>query len=918
MLDQLDVASAGERPLIERIVRGRLVARDQELAEAIAIWRKAMAGESGVLLISGAPGVGKTRLANEVIAHARLFGAQVLEGGCYEYEATTPYLPLTEALGDWAHAQATETLRERLGTTAAELARLVPEIQARLGPIAPNTPLPPDQERLRLFDHVARFLQSLAAPGGLLLFVDDLHWADHGTLSLIHYLLRRLRHERWLILGAYRDVELDRMHPLSASLVEWNRERWATRVQLSPLTLDGCSAMLAALFGQASVSPEFAQAIYRETEGNPFFIEEVIKSLIEQGQIYREAVRWERKAIAELTIPQSIKDAIGRRLNRLSADNLEVLQHAAVLGKTFDFTELSAAFGVAQPEDRLLDALDAALGAQLIQAGERNAFTFTHDKIRQALYEELNPIRRRRMHQYIGQGLERLYAGAALDAHVQDLAHHFLNSGDLDKALRYSVSAAEQARQLYAFDEALKYCKYAAESAEALNLTDQLPGLNETLGDIRSDRGVFFEAVENYQRALALTSSRDRQAHLKAKIGLAYAQVGDEHGLELLRSAQGELDPAIHPDDLARVLMALGRYHHYCAQHMQAIACLEQARELAEPSDDPFTLLHIYAFLAGAYQHLARYDESLHWARQCIALGERKNYPPAIALGHEFLSEDFCVMGRWPAGLEHARLDLQIGEKIGAQDRVAWSAYGHTFGLFGLGRLKEAREAAQFGLEMADQIGDNRLSVWLSCLLALIKTDLGADDAAQASADVALSRADELGQVVLQCWSRYALAYVHLARQEWDRALQVCQQGVELYTPTENRISRLVLGSVLAEALSGTGRLDEAIAHLAEYVPFARQSQWHHFEAVALRVQGQVLAAQSQWEAAEYAFGDAIAKLDELGSRLELGRALVHRARLRWTMGHTDSADADVMRARALFQECGAVRDAALAADLDE
>jgi len=120
------VAPAEERPLIERIVRGRLVARDQELAEAIAIWRKAMAGESGVLLISGAPGVGKTRLANEMVAHARLFGAQVLQGGCYEYEATTPYLPLTEALRDWAHAQATETLREQLGTTAAELARLVP------------------------------------------------------------------------------------------------------------------------------------------------------------------------------------------------------------------------------------------------------------------------------------------------------------------------------------------------------------------------------------------------------------------------------------------------------------------------------------------------------------------------------------------------------------------------------------------------------------------------------------------------------------------------------------------------------------------------------------------------------------------------------------------------------------------------
>jgi tetratricopeptide (TPR) repeat protein len=909
--------------LLDSITRGRLVGRGGELKALRERWLGAQGGHGQLVLISGEPGIGKTRLAHELIAYARLNGAIVLQGGCYEYEAATPYLPLAEALRDWVHAQKTDALRERLGSTAAELAKLAPEIEARVGPLTPNASLPPDQERLRLFDNVARFLQALSTDKGLLLFVDDLHWADQGTLSLLHYLLRRSRDERLLVLGAYREVELDRKHPLAAWLVEWNRERLATRIQLGRLTDDESSSLLTAMLGQDHVSSELVQAIYRETEGNPFFVEEVVKTLIEGGQIYRQNGGWACSNIADVAVPQSIKEAIGRRLDRLGSAHVEVLQQAAVLGKTFGFAELAAVGGEVDgssvgQEDQLLDALDDALGAQLIRAGDGETFTFTHDKIREVLYEELNPVRRRRLHQRIGRGLERLYEGKGIGAHVQDLAYHFLHSGDWAKGLSYSLRAAEAARAVYALDEALSYYQYAADCADAMSQTDQLPDIYEATGDIQVVRGLFYQAVDNYQRALDLTISVEKRAALKTKIGAAYVHVGDERGLEFLRDAEGELSPATQANELAHNLTSQGRYFHYQAQHSQAIAYFERARELAEPLDHDLTLRYIYAYLAGAYQHLARYDQSMSWANQCVVLGERKNSPVALAVGYEFLAEDLNWIGRWREALDNALRDRAIGEELGSLDRVAWAGLCQSEGLWGLGNLREARDVARSSLELAEQIGENRLMVLLGAHLGYIEGDLGVREAARASAELALARADELGQVLLQCFGRCVLAYLHIKDGKWEPALELCRQGRALYKPTENQVARLYIDLTMSEAYYGAGRLEEATQEIAAYLSMARKTGSLHREAVALRVQGQIFMAVEGWDAASRALDTAITRLEELESRLKLARALYQRGILRQILNQMDLAQTDARRAYALFEDCGAGPEVEKAKSLSE
>ncbi|MDQ2964146.1 MAG: AAA family ATPase [Pseudomonadota bacterium] len=619
---------------LQQLVRGKLVGREAESQQLRQHWDHAQQARGHLVLLSGEPGVGKTRLAQELIAHAQTSSAIVLRGGCYEYAATTPYLPVVEALRDWARWQSAEQLRSALGTTAPEIAKFAPEIEAELGGLTANPPLSPSEERLCLFDNTARFLQSLAAERGLLVFIDDVHWADQGTLSLLHYLLRRLKNDRVLVLGAYREIELDRTHPLASALVDWNRERLATRMALGRLSRADTGALLATLFGQESVSDEFVAALYRETEGNPFFIEEVIKSLIEQGQIYREEGRWVREETHELAIPQSVKEAIGRRLNRLSDPAMDALRTAAALGKIFSFRELAAVSSAG--EDALLDALDAASAAQLIRAhssagaapGGDDSFAFTHDKIREVLYEELNPIRRQRLHQRIGETLEKLYgspvliaegSGARTDEHAQDLAYHFSLAGDLPRALTYSRRAAQNAERVFAHDEALKFLEQARESAEALNRVDEIAAVDEAIGDIHEARGLIQPAVESYERALSRATTPAARAALKAKAGNAYVPIGDPRGLAYLEQAVAELDPTTQTNALALATALLGRYYHYRTEHTKAIEFLERARKLAEPLDDAATLANVYTFLAGAHQHLLLYDDSDRWARASIA-----------------------------------------------------------------------------------------------------------------------------------------------------------------------------------------------------------------------------------------------------------------------------------------------------------
>jgi tetratricopeptide (TPR) repeat protein len=851
--------------LLNALSRGRLVARGAELAEARDLWRRAQEGRGHCLLLSGEPGSGKTRLAREVIVQATLDGAVVLSGACYEYEATTPYLPFVEALRRWVREQGYRRfsassfkrsvasfddlkirekdiakLREVFGDSAPQIAKLAPEIEALLGPFPAREELPAHEERLLFFDAVTNLFARLARRQSLLFYLDDLHWADRGTLWLLGHLVRNLREERVLIVASYRDTELDRAHPLAKALVDWNRERFTTRIVLKRFNADETRAQIAALLDE-NISGDFSEAVYRETEGNPFFVEEVMKALIEQGSVRRESGRWKRCELADLVIPQSVKEAIGNRLDRVSKECNETLRGAAVLGKSFTIDELMAAAD-GQNENKLLDALDEAVGAQLLATEGSAAFVFTHDKIREVLYEELNPIRRRRLHLRTAEGLEQHREKAPVA--VETLAHHFIHAGEYQRGLTYAKQAAAEAERIFAYDEAMAAYGRALECAESLGLPDETFALEDAMGKTAQLSGDSLRATEHFERALALANDPLDRARVQCQAAASLVTLGDQRGLEYVRSALTVLDPKTNQIETARALAIEGRFNHLAGRQAEAIELLEKAAELVTPVLEQGTLTgftaatvsDIYSYLAGAYQHLGRFSDGNVWAWRAVEFGNKHAVPLAQAMGYEFLGENCVNAGDWESALQHAAHERQIAARLHSRERQAWTYLVTSLSYVSAGDLESAEREGREGIALANSIGEQRLALLLKGNLAILLADQGLFDEAFRTARENYERAEALGLLYSRTEARRCLAHVHFKHGDLDETLRLCEEILGFLDEGKSLISRLWLGPLHIEALFMSGRREEASQRLAEYEALVSCCQTPRFAGEAARL----------------------------------------------------------------------------------
>ena len=575
---------------LDRLAGGVFVGREREMDDLRAGLDDSLSGHGRLVLLVGEPGIGKTRMTEELATWAKMRGAQVLVGRCYEGEGAPAYWPWVQVIRSYIHDRDADSIVSVMGTQgAAEIAQIASEIRERIPGLEEPAELDPEQARFRLFDSIATFLRNGAKAQPLVVVLDDLHWADKPSLLLLQFLAREMRSSRLLILGTYRDVELRRAHPLAQALAELNREQVSSRVALRGLTEPDVARYIEMTSGMEPPH-ELVAAVHRETEGNPFFVAECVRLLVSEGRLEKPAGgSW------SISVPQSVREVVGRRLDQLSESSNALLQIASVVGREF-------ALGVVQAvsdldPDAVTDAIEEAVAARVVGEAPRtrDRYAFSHALIRETLYEEIPTTRRVGVHRRIGVVLETLYKDAP-EPHLAELAYHFLEAspgGDVGKAVDYAERAAERALSQLAYEEATKHYRMALEALELApgdparrgRLLLQLGEANRRAGDVESARAAFFDAAE------LARSARDSRLLAQAGIGLrAGAGFGyvDERRAAILDEALGSIgndDPALRSrlcGELARTL--------YFGDQIRVRALADESVSAAETSGDPAAL----------------------------------------------------------------------------------------------------------------------------------------------------------------------------------------------------------------------------------------------------------------------------------------------------------------------------------------
>jgi class 3 adenylate cyclase/DNA polymerase III delta prime subunit len=701
-------------------------------------WREVRAGSCRTVLLAGEPGVGKTRTAAEAARSAFSDGALVLYGRCDE-DLGVPYQPFVEALEHYVRHSANPAL----GRWSGELVRLVPDLATQIAALPAPVASDPASEEYRLYEAVASCLLDAARSdyAGLVLVLDDLHWATKPTLRLLEHVVRSATQEAapLLVLATYRDTDIDRMHPLSAVLADLRRLPGIERLPVLNLDSDEVLTFIELAAGHELDGPtrELAAAIYDETEGNPFFIGEVLRHLIETGGVQRSGDRWIVAEPDTVTVPEGVRDVVGRRLSRLSATADAVLSVASVIGRDFDLEVLLAVVDL--PEDDVLDALDLAARARLVTETGVDRYRFAHALVRTTLYGELSATRRRRVHRRVTDVLEKVRPDD-----VRALAHHSTQAGgdgDLARAVRYTLAAAEQSLAARAFADAESGFRTALDllSDAAVPTPREKVAALCGLGEAQRDQGdagfreTLFVASESAIELgdLALLT-RTVLANSRGYASIVGAV--DWQRLTYIEKAV-ELTGTARTADRARLLAQLASELTFSGEHGRRLQVSDEAERIARSLGDPVLVGEVIAATAYARSAGADWEHLLVRTDEGVRLADLGGDPTRRVVARVFSSSALLTAGRLEESERELRTAIELADTA-APPVMQWTASSNKPRLSALaGRLDEAEAQNAASLEFANRLGQpDGAQWWAATQLGIMWLRGRTDDFADAAA----------------------------------------------------------------------------------------------------------------------------------------------------------------------------------------
>lgn len=835
------------------------VGREAPLQALLERLDRAAAGDGSLVLVGGDAGIGKSRLIRELKNETAAREIRVIEGRCSSTESSVPYAPLMDALRFRIAKGEGEAAAQMLGPLRAILAPIFPQLDSR---VTSATGKPGERERERPFDLISAVLERLASEESMLLVLEDVHWADQTSLELLHHLAHRAPSFRMLIVATYRSDDLHSGHPLRRLLGSLARDRVGEEMRILPLDREQTREMLQRML-DADPDPLFAAAIWRRSEGNPFFVEELISVLGADGQLKPDATS--AQFLEKAPLPSTVSEAVLSRVSAVGPGALETLSAAAVLGRTFDFEDLRSILGMSELE--LLEILEELVAHQLLReekVDRRDIYAFPHALMQEALYGSFISRRRRVLHRRAAIALEKRTTATRLD----ELAYHFRLGGDHERAWKYAKLAGDEAVRLRAWDDAAAHYENALasldemsdESERAAELLERLAGVAWRQSRAAPGRQYAEEALR-LRRALGQTEATVR---LLRRIAALQTEEGDTEAAgealdEALQLLEGKSDSsqlgAIY-DELGR--LSLGRGDLDRAESLLTHGLSLASRD-AQGAEEVLALVSLaeLSVLAGQVSAgLSRLDVAL-----ALLLEETLPFPRLTRVYAEGV-RILLLAQEYTRALEWAEAAQALCERQGI---VGLDALFRAMRAVVLTITSGEEDTLTQAARAVDELRRTRRAELKDALrmLAFIhraRGDMGA-------ARLAYEEAADLGER----GRGIGLALVSLAEGKYFEAADVLDAALEAVPPSQPLIARQILPYTV-EALIAVGRVADAVRHVgnAQELPDSRAATAQLDHAVGL-----LRLAQGRPHEARRALESATDAWEKIGNRLECRRASV-------------------------------------------
>jgi tetratricopeptide (TPR) repeat protein/KaiC/GvpD/RAD55 family RecA-like ATPase len=861
------------RPIAAKEIQ--LVDRIEEMNVLKEAVYRAVHGEGGLVFIHGEAGIGKTRLVRELGAYARSRGVQVLYGRCpalFRMDGVPPYILWKEVIKDYLETCTPEQLYRVIGFYPAEVAKLVPEISQRLRSIPQSLPISPEQEQNRLFEAVSQFVTNISRETPLLVVLDDLQWTDPSSLLLLHYLARDVQKTPLLLLGAYRSTDIDSKHPLTPVLAELNREGLPESIHLKRMSLSDVSEMIKNILEQEDVPSEFCKLVYEKTGGNPFFVGEVVKSLKEEGVIYREGNRWKIKDVSRIEFPETVKNVLKTRFARLDEECQSVLTFASFVGNDFTLEAMCALTGI--EENKLLELMDRMLKTGLIKEREvrgKGVCSFADILVRDVVYDEVSLLKRKKLHGVVGCALEKVYA-RKIDEHFGELASHFLESEDNDKALGYFLKAGDKATEIYANKEAVSYFQSALKLLEEKEgETREKARALEQLGDIKRLVGEYDLCMKRWNEALQVWKQLDEKeklAGLHRKMALTlWKDIGNaEQARENFDEALKILEAEPENVELAALYAARAHMSYFTEDVTKARSWAEKALELAKKLNASEAIASSYSTLAGVFDATGETEKAVEFNERALKIALDNGHVAVALRAYNNLANDL------PAEEYERKLDcyekgLELAKKAGAIDMISWLGIALAWIHWGLGNSDKALTMAEQSESLDRKIGNLfNLSTSTGCI-GLFSHFLGDWNKGEQylKESLNISKKTNNAQSISNSYRWLGLSYYQ--KGEYAKAKEFYDGMLEFLEKQGAKAYQIFFYTWLALNDIELGEIDKARTLLDDVHKFAHEKQNKQLIADEDEARAKLFRAEKKWDESIELFEKGLQENEALGVR---------------------------------------------------